>query len=148
MVLSIVIGFILPCLVGVYLFIKNPKLMILFVPVGIATSFLINGIGFTYFWKLNHTYKEMFLAAMPFNLGLFPVLGCLFVASIQYNKVNKWWAFLLFTIVTTLFELFAVIRDQVTYRNGWNIFWTGISYLVAYIIAYTYYKIARRYNLI
>ncbi|MDQ0220457.1 hypothetical protein ELQ35_14120 [Peribacillus cavernae] len=144
----LIVGFILPCILVFYLYLKIPKFIIIFYPIGITAALLINDWGFNYFWKLKHTFNELSLSALPFNLGLFPTLGCLFIGSIHYHKLNMLAAFLIFTGFTTLIEFFGVLAGEVIYRNGWNILWTALSYFTAYIIAYIYYKLVIRYKIL
>ncbi|PEJ48135.1 MULTISPECIES: CBO0543 family protein [unclassified Bacillus (in: firmicutes)] len=125
MLLYIIFGFILPWLIGVILLKKITKIMILFLPTSIATAFLINTWGFNYFWKLKFSYNELSLSAIPFDLGLYPILGCVFISSIYYKKLNVFSAILIFSTVTTLIEFWALKEGQVIYRNGWTIYWTS-----------------------
>ncbi|MEH7403642.1 hypothetical protein V7148_22055 [Gottfriedia acidiceleris] len=148
MFLYIIIGFIIPWILGVYLFIKMPKLIIIFVPIGIAIAFLINTVGFNYFWRLKHSYNELSLSALPFDLGIYPILTCLFIISIYYKKLKVYLAIIIFTVSTTLFELLGHVKHQVIYRNGWNIYWTSVSYFVAYLLIYFYYKLVNKYEVL
>ncbi len=148
MFLYIIIGFIIPWTLGVYLFIKMPKLIIIFVPIGIATAFLINTVGFNYFWRLKHSYNELSLSALPFDLGIYPILTCLFIFSIYYKKLKVYLAIIIFTVSTTLFEQLGHVKHQVIYRNGWNIYLTSASYFVAYMLIYFYYKLVNKYEVL
>ncbi|MFK2825958.1 hypothetical protein QYG89_09815 [Bacillus sp. B190/17] len=148
MLFHIIIGFILPWILGVYLFKNQTKLFLLFYPIGTASSFFINDIGFNYFWKLDHTFEELSLSAIPYNLGVYPILVCLFVCSIYYKKMPIIAAFLVFILGTTFAEFIVLLLEKVKYRNGWNIFWTGVSYLLHYLIVYIYYRSIRKFILL
>jgi len=148
MIFYIIVGFIVPWIVGIYLYFKNPKFMLIFVPIGMATAFLINDWGFNYFWKLKHSFKDLSLSALPFNLGLFPILCCLFIGTIHYKKFSVFWAFIVFTFGTTLMEFCVLLSRELTYRNGWNISLTAVSYFSAYIITFIYYKLIQKYDIL
>ena len=145
MLFHIIVGFILPWIVGVYLFKKQKKLFIIFFPIGAATSFLINEIGFNHFWKMDKTFEELSLTSLPYDLGLYPILCCLFICTIHYEKMPRLIAFLVFTIGLTFGEFIAVLLGKLEYRNEWNIIWSGVSYLTAYFIVYLYYKLVRKF---
>jgi hypothetical protein len=48
MIFHIIVGFIFPWLLGAYLVKNQTKLFIIFYPIGVATSILVNEIGFNY----------------------------------------------------------------------------------------------------
>lgn len=147
MFFHIIIGFILPWILGAYLFKNQTKLFIIFYPVGVATSILINEIGFNYFWKMDIVFQESSLTSIPYDVGLYPILGCLFICVIHYKKMPILITFLVFTLVTIFGEYILVFLEKLVYRNGWNIIWTGVSYLLAYSIFYVYYKIVCKFIL-
>ncbi|MES1038925.1 hypothetical protein [Peribacillus simplex] len=140
MLFHIIVGFILPWVLGLYLLRNQTRLFIIFYPIGSATSFLINGIGFAYFWKMD---KE--LVAILYDIGFYPIACCLFIASIHFEKMTVITNFLVFTLGTNFFEFVIVLLGKLEYRNGWNIYWSAVSYLLAYLIVYGYYKIVQKY---
>ncbi|KSU84438.1 hypothetical protein GA0061096_0526 [Fictibacillus enclensis] len=148
MIYQVIVGLIIPWMVGTYLCFKKPKFMLMIVPIGISTAFLINDWGFNYFWRLKHSYKNLSLASVPYNIGLFPILGCLFISSIHYTKLNTFLSLILFTIFTTLIEFWALKEGEIIYRNGWNIGFTAISYFIGYLVVFIYYKLLRKYKIL
>lgn len=48
---NIIIGFIIPWIFGIWLYKRNPKVVLLIAPIGIAIAFLINEWGIDYFWQ-------------------------------------------------------------------------------------------------
>lgn len=148
MLYHIIVGFIFPWLLGAYLVKNQTKLFIIFYPIGVATSILVNEIGFNYFWKMDIVFQESSLTGIPYDLGLYPILGCLFICVIHYKKMPILITFLIFTFVTTFGEYILVCLEKIVYRNEWNIIWTGVSYLFAYSIYYVYYKLVRKFILL
>ncbi|WP_396020855.1 CBO0543 family protein [Bacillus sp. SD075] len=136
MLFHIIIGFILPWILGIYLFNNHRRLFIIFYPFGSTISFLINKIGFSYFWKMdNH------LNSISYDMGLYPIACCLFIYIIHFKKMSTLITFLIFTLGTNFLEHLIVLLGKLDYRNGWNIYWSAASYLLAYLIVYVYYKL-------
>jgi hypothetical protein len=144
MLFHIIVGFILPWVLGVYLFRNQTRLFITFFPIGVAVATLINDIGFNYFWEMDKNFKDLSLPSIPYNLGLYPILCCLFICSIHYKKMSTLITFLVFTLGTSFLESLIVLLGKLEYRNEWNIYWSSVSYLMAYLILYGYYKLVRK----
>ncbi|MFS0670581.1 CBO0543 family protein [Peribacillus frigoritolerans] len=144
MLFHIIVGFILPWVLGVYLFRNQTRLLIIFFPIGVAVATLINDIGFNYFWEMDKNFKDLSLPSIPYNLGLYPILCCLFICSIHYKKMSTLITFLVFTLGTSFLESLIVLLGKLEYRNEWNIYWSSVSYLMAYLILYGYYKLVRK----
>lgn len=141
-------GFIIPWILGIYLYKKQAKLVTLFVPVGSAIAFLINEWGVNFFWQVKPSFLNLSLSSMPYNLGSYPVWASLFVIVIHHRKLNVKTAFLIFVTVTTLIELISVLQDKIIYRNGWNIFWTACSYLISYLLIFLYYQLLKKHKIL
>lgn len=109
-----------------------------------AVATLINDIGFNYFWEMDKNFKDLSLPLIPYNLGLYPILCCLFICSIHYKKMSTLITFLVFTLGTSFLESLIVLLGKLEYRNEWNIYWSSVSYLMAYLILYGYYKLVRK----
>lgn len=140
MLFHIMVGFILPWVLGFYLFRNQTMLFIIFYPMGSATSFLINEIGSTYFWKMDKV-----LALIWYDLGLYPIACCLFICGILLKKMSTLITLLVFTLGTNFLELLTVLLGKLEYQNGWNIYWSIVSYLLAYLIVYGYYKLVSKF---
>ncbi|MDQ0883684.1 CBO0543 family protein [Peribacillus sp. V2I11] len=147
MLFHIIVGFILPWILGIYLFRNQTRLFITFFPIGVAVATLINDIGFNYFWEMDKNFKDLSLPSIPYNLGLYPILCCLFICSIHYKKMSTLITFLVFSLVTSFFESLIVLLGKLEYRNEWNIYWSAVSYLMVYLIIYGYYKLVRKFIL-
>ncbi|WP_088071933.1 hypothetical protein [Gottfriedia luciferensis] len=148
MLIYIFSGLILPWLVGFILLKKVPKIMVVFIPICVAIAFIINTWGFNYYWSLKVKFNELALSAFPFNLGLYPILGCIYICTIYFKKLNIFIAIILFTVTTTLIEFWALSEGHVIYRNGWTIYLTALSYLIAYVVVLGYYKLVLYYGIL
>ena len=140
-----IVGFIFPWILGVYLIRNQTRIFVIIYPVGAAIAFLINKIGFNYFWKMNEDFVELSFPSLPYDIGLFPILSCFFICIIHYKKVPFLITFLVFILGESFFELLLVMLGKLDYLNGWNIYWTAASYGISLLMTYVYYKIALKY---
>ncbi|KAB2395299.1 hypothetical protein F8172_14965 [Bacillus cereus] len=145
---NIIFGFIIPWIFGIWLFKRNPKVILLIAPIGIAIAFLINEWGVNYFWEFKPIFKNISLSAYPLNLGLYPILVCFFIYIEMKKQFNTLGLICFFTLFLTVLEKIAHLLGKVNYINGWNIFWTFISYLVAILIVYSYFRILVRHQIL
>ncbi|OMF48734.1 CBO0543 family protein [Paenibacillus peoriae] len=137
MTLNIIIGFIVPWILGLG-FIKDKKLMFVFVPLAVALATVTDTIGFNYFWFLQPRFRNASLSALPFNLGLYPIVSCFMLYFISNKGVKAVSSVLVTSVFLTVIEWIFKEFDRVTYFNGWNIFWTFISYVVPAVVLYLY----------
>ncbi|MFL0194559.1 hypothetical protein ACJDU8_03065 [Clostridium sp. WILCCON 0269] len=143
MTFNIIIGFLIPWILGVYMYIREKILFIVIYPFGCAVSYTINIIGFYFkFWSIV-PYKYGVFASLPLNLGLYPIAGTYFVFLLYRGVVKAYYLILVFSLVTTEFEYLMLIFKRGVYGFGWNLFWTFISYSLAYILAYYFYRLVR-----
>ncbi|WP_411504646.1 CBO0543 family protein [Brevibacillus centrosporus] len=143
----IVFGFIIPWIIGVNLFKKNQKVVLTIAPFDSVISLVFNEIGlFLDFWDILPNKTES-LNCLPIDLGIYPIFGSLFIHYCQKNLLPHWILLLSFSLFTSGLEYITVLTGSIVYHNGWNIFWTFISYVLAYILGYSYYVLLKR-NLI
>ncbi|MDR5658368.1 hypothetical protein RH915_02585 [Serpentinicella sp. ANB-PHB4] len=75
MLLNTVLGFIIPWIFGVWLILKYKKLVFIIYPFSSVVSHTFNSFGFhAGYWKVTPIDYGVF-SALPFDLGLFPLLG-------------------------------------------------------------------------
>ncbi|WP_018392480.1 CBO0543 family protein [Bacillus sp. 37MA] len=137
----IIIAFIIPWLIVLlHLHPKDKKLIPLIGPFGVVVSFLTNELGLYFgFWEVYPFPDLKTIATLPFNLGLFPILGCYMIFFIKKRMTHPYFVVFLATLFTTILEFIFVLMGKVTYGNGWNILWTFVSYLIPYLSAYWFY---------
>ncbi len=136
---NILMGFVMPWFFGIILFKKQKKLLRI-VPFVCVISTLVCIWGDYYkFWIVKPKIKrKQYLTTMPYNLGLYPILSVVMVNRINKTKQGLLLVFI-FTLFTTIAEYGMVLLKKVTYKNGWNILKTYISYLIPYYLVYRYY---------
>ncbi|PRT04495.1 hypothetical protein C6356_15465 [Bacillus wiedmannii] len=142
------LGFIIPWFLGLWLYKREPKIIILIAPIGIAVAFLINDWGSNYFWQFKPVFRNVALSALPLNIGLYPITVCFFIYLIVKKIFHTFILFFIFTLFLTGLEGILLHLGRVKYFNGWNIFWTCISYFVAIFIIYVYSRILMSYQIL
>ncbi len=147
MLFNIVVGFMIPWLLAYPLIHKQPKLFIVISPATAVVSIIINTVGFFFeYWHFKPIIaRNQTISALPFDLGLYAVLGSLMIYSIQKRICNlpPLIIFIGFSLFTTFLEYIALQFDKVTYGDGWNIGWTFISYSLAYLAVIAAWRIAK-----
>ncbi|MDD1515890.1 hypothetical protein [Priestia megaterium] len=133
-------GFIVPWIFGFILYKKESIIVLLIAPIGMTVAFILNEWGTNYFWQFEPIFRNRSLSALPLNMGFYPVLSSFLVYFKIKKRVNTFLLLICFTLFTTGFEGIGLIFEKVEYFNTWNIIGTFISYLIAYIIIYVYYR--------
>lgn len=147
MLLNTVIGFIIPWIFGGWLIHKNKKLVFIMFPFSSIVSHTINSFGIHIgYWKVKPINNESF-SALPFDLGFYGLAGCFLIYIIEKTKLNPYVNIFIFCLVTTIFEFIGVISNRIIYGHGWSIFYTFFSYLIAYVLVYWYYSLAKKLNI-
>ncbi|WP_091018867.1 MULTISPECIES: hypothetical protein [Paenibacillus] len=141
MIGNILLGMVIPIIMGVWILRRNFTILIQYYPLGVAISSCINNVGFNYFWNILPNTRNQSYAALPMDLGIYPIAGCLMMYAILVKGAHPWLAILVASLSLTLIEWVAKMIGHVIYFNGWNIFWTFLSYLLPFVIAYGYSKI-------
>ncbi|MDQ0857542.1 CBO0543 family protein [Bacillus sp. V2I10] len=149
MFFNVLTAFIFPWILGIVHLYKKDKQIIHFIaPLFSVVAFVINEFGLYFdFWKISPFFDQKTLSAMPFNLGLYPILASYLIYYIK--KTNKPYLILIiFSLSTTILELTFVLAGKVIYSNGWNIYWTFFSYLFPFMCMYYYFLYLKKVNLI
>lgn len=103
---------------------------------------LINEVGYSLkFWSIK-PFEYRVLSMLPYDLGIYTILG---VYLVYFIKIFRSPSFLIvsITLITTLFELVLYKFEWIIYSNGWNIFFTFLSYLLAYSLVFFFAKLTR-----
>ncbi|GGH51669.1 hypothetical protein GCM10008014_17600 [Paenibacillus silvae] len=143
MIGNIIIGLLLPLLLGVWILRRHYSFLVLYYPLGVAVSACINNIGFNFFWNILPNTRNQSFAALPMDLGIYPITGCIMIYMIQVRRKRPWPAIFVSSLLLTLIEWTAKMMGHVIYFNGWNIFWTFWSYFLPFVLAYGYSKLLK-----
>ncbi|WP_100405551.1 hypothetical protein [Bacillus solitudinis] len=140
MLFNVVFGLLLPWIVGLWLCKRETFIVLVIAPISSVLAFVINEIGVQLgYWVVFPVLRVETLSVYPLTIGLYPVLGSLMIYSIKVYKVHPMIAVLALTTITTISEILFVIAGKAVYGNGWNSFYTFLSYFIPYSIVYFYY---------
>lgn len=140
MLFNILIAFVLPWTVGIlHLYKKEKTIIPLIGSFYCVVAFVINEFGlYCGFWRTAPFFNQKTLSALPFNVGLYPILAGYLIFFIKKTKRPYLMVFFI-SLFTTLLEITLVLDGKVIYGNGWNIIWTFFSYIIPYMWVYWYY---------
>ncbi|GAA0722337.1 hypothetical protein GCM10008905_13720 [Clostridium malenominatum] len=148
MLFNIIFGLIVPWLtVGVFLFIKEKKIIFYIVPFVSVISYIENTL--TYQFGFNYIApKELSnLSQLLTDIGYFALVGGLFIYAIERLNVHVPLIIFIFSIISTATEYPFVLVGKIIYENGWNFVYTFFSYLIPYVILYCFYYSLKKLNL-
>lgn len=140
MFLNVLLAFCVPWIFGLKLYKKDKKSILLLGPFGAVIAFTFDIIGQAKFWRTKPIFKNKLVSATPCHLGVYPVSAGYLCHYLLKNKINSYLLILLFSLFMTFFEKFFVKINRVRFKNGWNIYWSFISYVLSYALGLVYYK--------
>ncbi|MBI6874447.1 hypothetical protein [Clostridium aciditolerans] len=146
MILNIILGFIIPWIIALTI-IREYKVIYYIAPFASVISFIVNDLGFCYFWRL-YPFNLINLSALPFNIGLFCLYPCVTIELVRKYHIRTYIILPVTGLLLTLIEWYGVWMGRVVYYNHWNIIATYFSYFISLIISYTFYKFLKKQNLI
>ncbi|WKL02036.1 hypothetical protein Q0F98_37820 [Paenibacillus amylolyticus] len=102
---NILLGMVIPIILGAWILRRNFTIFILYYPLGVAVAACINNIGFNYFWNILPNTHNQSLAALPMDLGVYPIAGCLMMYTILEKGAKPWLAILVASLSLTLIRM-------------------------------------------
>lgn len=138
-----VLGMLIPLLLGAWILRRHYSLFVIYYPLGVALSACVNNAGFNFFWNILPETRNESFAALPMDLGIYPITGCIMMYFILIKRARPWPSIIVSALLLTLIEWIAKIMGHVVYFNRWNIFWTFWSYLLPLVFAYGYSKLLK-----
>jgi len=146
----IFLSFILPWVIGINIYLKDKKIILIIAPFCAMLSFLLNtpGVDYHLFYPAPiSTIKAHTLAILP-SIGLFCILSCLFVFSIRHSKIKPIYLNIIYSIIGCLADLMFITTGFLKYDNGWNMLFSLLGFLVSFNIIYIYYIVLRKFALL
>jgi hypothetical protein len=142
MLFNVLFGFVIPSIFGFLFYRRNKRTVMSIYPIASIVAIIIGFLGQRFnFWRFNPVFRIKILSTLPFHLGVYPVLSSYLFHLIQKYKKGTFILIIAFSLITTILEYITLIIGKVKYYNKWNIYWTYVSYLFAYVIVYCYYRI-------
>lgn len=146
MLLNIIVGFIVPWVIGLII-IDEHKIIYYIAPFASVVSFIIDDLGFYYFWSL-YPFDLRNLSGIPFNIGLYCLYPCIIIELIRKYDISVYIGLPVTSLILTLMEESALLLGRVVYHNYWNIVATYFSYFISLLTSYAFYRILKKQNLI
>ncbi|MFQ3542581.1 CBO0543 family protein [Halobacillus rhizosphaerae] len=146
---NVIIGLLIPTGIIIYLFKKSQKLTLLLYPLGVTIAVGGCDWGDGYFWDVSPlNTQNPSLSSFPFNIGYFPLLATSFGYTKEKKITKTPLLIFIFTIITTLLELSAVLSGKVVYAHGWNIYFTFGIYIAGFIGTTCYINALKKYGIL
>ncbi|MGB7999129.1 MAG: CBO0543 family protein [Anaerobacillus sp.] len=144
MIFNTLVAFILPWIAGIFLIKADLRLFLLVAPFAAFVAVIFDVLGFHFdFWRIDPEYDTEAIAALPMYFGIYPILAGFMFLTIERFHFHDAVVVLVFSLITTVVEGVGVLIDLVHYSNGWTIYWTFVSYLLAYVVCYGFYRLIR-----
>ncbi|WP_157264826.1 CBO0543 family protein [Paenibacillus oryzisoli] len=145
---NILIGFVVPWLLGLAWFKKAPTIAILISPISAIVSTIINDIGYHVdFWDFTPKIEDdETISALPFDIGLYPLAACVGIYWIDFKKKHPLGVLIVLSFILTCLEYIVYLLGKLEYNHGWTIGWTFVSYFIAVTSVYGFYALARKHG--
>ncbi|HEX3030555.1 MAG TPA: hypothetical protein VHT34_14935 [Clostridia bacterium] len=148
MILNFTIFLVIPLALAIFIYHKNSTVFLTGFTFTCLLAFTFNTLG-VYFGFFNvYPFSQSYFSYIPLNLGLYPVMGTLYLYLLHTVKLNKAILLLSFAVISTAFKMVLLYFGRAVYGNGWNSFYTFISFLVAYYLGYLFYLTLSRKKII
>lgn len=136
----ILLGFIVPWIIGIYLYTKDKKTVAVIAPFSSMLAFVLNefGIQFGLFQPLP-VYELKSFSALFVNAGMFAIEPCIYIYFLRQTKFRPVILNIIISIFATFIEYLLVSAGYIMYSEYWNIIYTYLSFFAAFMIVYLYY---------
>ena len=134
-------SFLLPWAVGILFYLKDKKIFITITPFAAMVAFTLNTIGIDLglFYPNYVEYLKTHTVAIFPNIGLLPVLSCMFIYLVRHTKINPSILNILITSISTLLDWIFIWTKFLEYDKGWNYLMSILVYSITFSGIYLYY---------
>ncbi|WP_431802748.1 hypothetical protein [Halobacillus andaensis] len=131
----IIAGFILPWVLGIYLYKQAPKLFFTIAPITALTAVTCNQAGSHMgLWKVHHMPTVVLFDSILLDFGIFTIAGVWFSYLLCYKKKNPVLLLVLFISGMAAIEYISLLLNIVDYNESWSFFYTALMYVAGFII--------------
>jgi hypothetical protein len=139
MLFNLIIYLVVPLIFAFILYNENSRLFLIVFPLCCVIAFIINNIGITMgFWSI-YPYTNSYSSNILLNIGLYPTVGTYLIYFAHKRKINALMLIGIFAIVSTIFKWIMIIMGRTVYGNGWNLYFTFITFMLSYYFGYLFY---------
>lgn len=144
MLFNFVVYFVIPWVFGIILYNKDRRIFLTIFPFSCMVAYTINILGiYLGYWNI-YPLTYGYFSSILLSIGLYPILGTYFVYLTQTKKIDLLVLLAVFSIVSTVFKWVMLSIGRTIYGNGWNIYFTFIAFLTAYLSAYAFYMMLKK----
>ncbi|HEX3029850.1 MAG TPA: CBO0543 family protein [Clostridia bacterium] len=148
MILNFVLFFIIPLVFSIFLYHKSSVIYLTGFCFSCLLAFTFNTLGVYFgFWNV-YPYNLSYFSYLPLNMGLYPAMGTFYLYLLHVVKFHKAILLLSFAIISTAFKAVLIYSGRAVYGNGWNTFYTFISFAIMYYFGYLFYTVLSRKKVI
>lgn len=148
MTLNYILFFGIPLMFGIFLFYKDSRIFLTIFTFSCMLAFTANTFGiYKGYWNI-YPYNKSYFSYIPLNIGLYPIFGTCFIYLIHRTKINKFVLLLSFSFISTVFKWIMLYFGRVAYGNGWNLYYSFISFFVIYYLGYLFYLALKKKKII
>ena len=146
----IISSFLLPWAVGIIFFLKDKRIFAIIAPFSVMLAYTFNTIGIDlgFFYPLPVEYfKTHTLSIFP-NLGLLPVISCIFIYLTAYTKFKPIILNIIISGIFTLIDMIFIWTKFLEYAKGWNYIYTILMYFITFNFVSLYYSWLKKLQII
>ena len=146
--ITILIGFILPWIIGAVLYFKDSRVIAVISPISCAIAFILNTLGIIlgYFSPQVDNINQYLISCIT-NIGLFSIEPCILIFAIRHTRIKPLYLIILATVFASIIDLILLSAALLVYQKGWNIIWSIIGFFISFYIIYLYYLLLKKHNI-
>jgi hypothetical protein len=137
----IILCFILPWIIGIFLYFKDKGMMVTIAPFSCSIGFILNTIGIDlgYFYPMQIGNMKPHTIAIFANIGLLTVEACIFIYLIAHTKIRVVILNLILSVIASLLDMIFIYANILVYTKGWNLQFSLLTYFLTFFVIYLYY---------
>jgi hypothetical protein len=145
--ITILLGFIIPCIIGILIYLNDKKVVVFIAPMSCAVAFILNtlGIALGYFNPTIYNINPYLITGIT-NIGLFSIEPCIAIFALRHTKIKPIYLITLITVFATIIDLILLSTNLLVYKKGWNIMWSMFWFFFSFYIIYLYYLLLKKLN--
>lgn len=140
MTFTMIVFFVLPWIIGIFhLHRRDKRIIPLIGPLASTIAFFINELWFYFHFGEVYPFSHpKTINFFPFNTGFYPIVSSY---VIFFSRKSKYPYLVVFSgvVCITFTEYLFLLSGNLRYENGWNIFWTFVTYTFSFIAGYWFY---------
>lgn len=148
LLIIIIASFLLPWTVGI-VFIRDKKIVTIIAPFSSMVAYVLNTIGIDLglFYPLPVEHLKTHTVSIFANIGILPVLSCLFIYFVTRTKIKPIVLNIAISIISTLIDSIFISAKYLEYAHGWDFLHSLLFYNISFCMIYLYYLWLKKINI-